>query len=63
MEEAERHCLRLLDYGAPSKEKAKALLREIRALHRAEAASSTPAPRSSALSLPGSDLDISPEPG
>ena len=32
LEEAEAHCLRLLDYGAPSKERAKALLREIRAL-------------------------------
>ena len=32
LEEAEAHCLRLLDYGAPSKERAKALLREIHAL-------------------------------
>jgi len=59
LEEAERHCLRLLDYGAPSKERAKALLREIRALHRA-AAAGTPPPRSP---TGGSDLDISPEPG
>ena len=32
--EAEAYCLQLLDYGAPSKEKAKSLLREIRSLQR-----------------------------
>ena len=32
--EAEAFCLQLLDYGAPSKEKAKSLLREIRSLQR-----------------------------
>ena len=32
--EAESYCLQLLDYGAPSKEKAKSLLREIRSLQR-----------------------------
>ncbi|KAK9826135.1 hypothetical protein WJX81_007973 [Elliptochloris bilobata] len=61
LEEAERHCLRLLDYGAPSKEKAKALLREIRALHRASASFDTPAPRGDPPSSPGSDIDISPD--
>ena len=32
--EAEAYCLQLLDYGAPSKEKAKSLLREVRSLQR-----------------------------
>ena len=34
LSEAEAYCLQLLDYGAPSKEKAKSLLREIRSLQR-----------------------------
>ena len=61
LDEAERHCLRLLDYGAPSKEKAKALLREIRVLHRASAAFATPTPPGEPASPSGSDIDISPE--
>ena len=56
--EAEAYCLQLLDYGAPSKEKAKALLREIRSLQRhqrstpAAAASATPAAAAGAFSTP-----------
>ncbi|KAL3158903.1 anaphase-promoting complex component apc8 [Trebouxia sp. C0010 RCD-2024] len=46
--EAEAYCLQLLDYGAPSKEKAKSLLREIRSLQRHQrstpAAAAAPAP-------------------
>lgn len=34
LSEAETYCLQLLDYGAPSKEKAKSLLREIRSLQK-----------------------------
>ena len=32
LEEAERYCMRLLDFGGPAKEGAKSLLREIRAV-------------------------------
>jgi len=42
--EAESHCLRLMDVGGVNKDKAKALLREIRAL-QAQLQSSTPLPQ------------------
>ncbi|KAK9814160.1 hypothetical protein WJX72_001350 [[Myrmecia] bisecta] len=45
LQEAEVYCLRLLDYGAPSKEKAKALLREIRSMQQ-HAGFSSPSARS-----------------
>lgn len=41
--EAEAYCLQLLDYGAPSKEKAKSLLREIRSLQRNQRTAAPPA--------------------
>lgn len=49
--EAEAYCLQLLDYGAPSKEKAKSLLREIRSLQRHQRgtpAAAAPAPPAAA---------------
>ena len=44
--EAEAHCLRLMDVGGVNKDKAKALLREIRALQAQQ--SSTPQPSGTA---------------
>ena len=45
--EAEAHCLRLMDVGGVNKDKAKALLREIRAL-QAQQQGSTPQPSGAA---------------
>ena len=56
--EAEAYCLQLLDYGAPSKEKAKSLLREIRSFQRhqrstpAAAAAATPTAAAGAFTTP-----------
>ena len=56
--EAEAYCLQLLDYGAPSKEKAKSLVREIRSLQRhqrstpAAAAATAPPAAASAFTTP-----------
>ena len=38
LSDAEAYCMQLLDYGAPSKERAKSMLREIRGMQRQQQA-------------------------
>jgi hypothetical protein len=52
-EKAEQYCTRLLDFGGPAKEEAKALLREIRSVQ--QSAVVAPSPCAMVMS-PGSPL-------
>jgi hypothetical protein len=46
LDKAESYCTRLLDFGGPAKEAAKALLREIRAAVAAHGMGGVPSPMS-----------------